>query len=300
MSSEHICVCICTYKRPDLLGKLLAELEKQETEDAFSYSVVVVDNDSAGSARGVVDEYARRTKRAVTYDVEPIQNIARARNRAVEKSCGDYVVFFDDDQFPQPDWLLTLFNAQKSYQADGVLGPVRPFFEKVPPKWLIKGRFYERPTYETGSTVQWRMGRTGNVLVKRQLLVTDPNPFDQKFGAGAEDQDFFRRMIEKGHRFIWCNEAVGYEHVPPLRWRRRFLLRRALLRGKVSLKHPGMGMKSVLVSMAAIPLYLLLLPALAVVGQHMFMKYLVKLFDHLGRLLTALGINVVSERYVVD
>lgn len=297
---EHICVCICTYKRPALLGNLLAELEKQETEGLFSYSVVVIDNDSSGSARDVVDAYAGQTRRTVTYEIEPEQNIALARNRAVANSCGDYLVFFDDDQFPQSRWLLTLYKAQKTFQVDGVLGPVLPYFEKVPPEWFVKGKFYDRPTHETGLIIQWRMGRTGNVLLKREFLIAEPEPFDPKFGAGAEDQDFFRRMIGKGRRFVWCNEAVGYEHVPPVRWGRGFLLRRALLRGKISLKHPEMRLKSVLKSIAAIPLYLLLLPFLAVIGHHLFMKYLVKMFDHLGRVLAAVGIDVIPERYVVE
>ena len=31
-------------------------------------------------------------------------------------------------------------------------------------------------------------------------------------------------------------------------------------------------------------------------GQHWFMRYCVKLCDHLGRLLAVLGINPISER----
>lgn len=300
LSLEYICVCICTYKRPTLLGNLLAELEKQETEGLFSYSVVVIDNDSSGSARDVVDAYAGQTRRTVAYEIEPEQNIALARNRAVRNSCGDYIVFFDDDQFPQASWLLTLYKAHKKFKVDGVLGPVIPYFEKTPPEWLIKGKFYHRPTHETGLIIQWRMGRTGNVLLKRELLLAELEPFDPKFGAGAEDQDFFRRMIGKGYRFVWCNEAVGFEYVPPIRWGRGFLLRRALLRGKISLQQPGMGVKSVLISVAAILLYMLLLPFLTVIGHHLFMKYLVKTFDHLGRVLTAAGIDVIPEKYVIE
>ena len=55
-------------------------------------------------------------------------------------------------------------------------------------------------------------------------------PFNPEFRQG-EDQDFFRRMIDHGHVFIWCNEAVAYEVVPPIRWKRTFMLKRALLRG---------------------------------------------------------------------
>jgi len=283
-----------------LLERLLADLETQETAGLFSFSIVVVDNDAGESAREVVSAFARRTNRTVVYDIEPQQNISLARNRAVRNSVGDYIAFFDDDQFPQRDWLLSLYEAQKAYRADGILGPVKPHYDQTPPHWLVKGKFYERSTHESGRIIGWRSGRTGNVLLRKEVLAGDPQPFDPRFGSGAEDQDFFRRMIDKGYRFVWCNEAVGYEHVPPVRWRRGFLLRRALLRGKMSLLHPGMGAKSVLTSVIAIPIYLALLPFMAIGGQHLFMKYLVKICDHLGRIMSAAGIDVISEKYVVE
>jgi len=52
-------------------------------------------------------------------------------------------------------------------------------------------------------------------------------------------------MIERGHAFVWCNEAVVYEVVPPVRWRRTFMLRRALLRGKVSPLDPTFGSRDI-------------------------------------------------------
>ena len=120
--------------------------------------------------------------------------------------------------------------ALNEFKVDGVLGPNR-CFDETPPKWVIEGNFYQRATYATGLVIDWRKGRTGNVLLKGDLFAGDARPFRPEFRQG-EDQDFFHRMIEKGHRFIWCNEAVAYEVVPPIRWNRRFMLRRALLPGQ--------------------------------------------------------------------
>jgi len=38
------------------------------------------------------------------------------------------------------------------------------------------------------------------------------------------------------------------------------------------------------------------LPVLLLAGQHYFMKYLVRLADHIGRLLASVGLNPVTER----
>src|SRR2546425_6708031 len=193
--TPHISVCICTYKRLRLLQRLLEKLGGQDTNGLFTYSIVVADNDHLQSAKAVVCDFAAASRIPITYCVEPRQNIALARNKAIENAKGDFVAFIDDDEFPTKRWLLTLFEASNEYDVDGVLGPVKPHFDEAPPKWVVKGRFYERPTYPTGFVIDWRKGRTGNVLLKKRIFAAVAQPFRPEFLTG-EDQDFFGRMIE--------------------------------------------------------------------------------------------------------
>jgi succinoglycan biosynthesis protein ExoM len=298
-ATPHICICICTYKRPQYLRRLLGELSTQQTDGLFTYSIVVVDNDQLRSAEGVVREFAAGCAIPFRYCVESQQNIAMARNKAVSNANGHFIAFIDDDEFPEGRWLLTLFQACRKYGVDGVLGPVRPHFDQGTPDWVMKGKFYDRPSYKTGFVIDPPKGRTGNVLLKRSIFAAIDEPFRAQFQSG-EDQDFFRRMIERGHVFIWCEEAVAYEFVPPIRWRRSFMLRRALLRGGVTPLHPTFGVRDVLKSIIAVPAYAVALPFALVSGQHRFMTLLIKLCDHLGRLLGCLGIRPVKVSYVTE
>jgi hypothetical protein len=54
--------------------------------------------------------------------------------------------------------------------------------------------------------------------------------------------------------------------------------------------------RNLLKSFLAVPLYLLALPFLLVLGFEHFMRYLIKLADHVGRLLALLRINPVHTR----
>jgi succinoglycan biosynthesis protein ExoM len=296
--TPHITVCICTYKRPHILGHLLRQLDNQETRQQFTYSIVVVDNDYKRSAEPIIDAHLATARVPLRYCVEPRQNIALARNMAVQNAIGDFIAFIDDDQLPMPQWLFTLFSACYDGVA-GVLGPVKPRFDVEPPRWVVKGRFCERPSYPTGFVIDWRKGRTGNVLLRRRLFEQEGQPFRPQFLTG-EDQDFFRRMIDKGHIFTWCNDALALEIVPPTRWNRRFMLKRALLRGQVAPKHPTFGPTQIAKSVVAVPVYTVALPVALAVGQHVFMTLLVKLFDHLGKLLALLHITLVREPYVSE
>ncbi len=76
------------------------------------------------------------------------------------------------------------------------------------------------------------------------------------------------------------------------------MLRRALLRGAISLLHPTFGVVEIAKSVLAVPAYTAALPFALVLGHHRFMTLLVRLFDHLGQLLAFLGINPIKEPYV--
>jgi hypothetical protein len=106
-------------------------------------------------------------------------------------------------------------------------------------------------------------------------------------------------MIRKGFVFVWCNEARVFEYVPPVRWKREFMIRRALLRGRVSLARPATAHILTLKSLLAIPVYTMALPVLFLLGHHWFMQYLVKDFDHIGRILSLMRVNIIKEKYIL-
>jgi len=292
----HIDVCICTYQRPVMLKHLLTELRRQETHGLFSFSVVVVDNDEKQSAKDVVLDLAQTYPVHLNYDTELRRSISHARNKTLEHAQRDFIAFIDDDEFPCQDWLLNLFQACGKSEVAGVLGPVRPYFDDKAPAWVLRSGLYSRPEHHTGFVMTWQECRAGNVLFRRQIIRSIDPVFRPEFGSGSEDVDFFRRMMAAGHGFIWCNEAVVHEFVPSQRWKRTVLLKRALLRGRISLKHPEGRWLNVAKALVAVPLYTLALPFLYLAGHHLFMRCLVKLCDHVGRLLGLLGINPVRER----
>lgn len=292
----RISVCVCSYKRPERLRKLLGELRRLDADRRFTFSVVISDNDPEESGRGVVDEFVTDYPVDIDYVAEPRRSISLARNAALAKATGDAIAFIDDDEWPQPDWLTNHVSALQKSGVAGVLGPVRPHFDQPPPNWVIRGRFCERPEHETGYVMPWKECRTGNVLFKREILEGVDPVFLPEFGTAGGDVNFFCRMMQKGHTFIWCNEAAVYEVVPPSRWRRRFMLSRALLRGGVFLQQPEGRIKGLATSCIAVPAYTIMLPILFFAGHHHFMKYLVKWCDHASRLLGLFGVRLVKER----
>ena len=121
----HISVCICTFRRPNFLNGLLQKLDLQKTESSFTFSLIIVDNDASESAKETVLQFRNTSPLEVRCFVEPEQNIALARNKALENAKGDFIAFIDDDELPVTDWLIKLFQTCQAYQVDGVLGEKR-------------------------------------------------------------------------------------------------------------------------------------------------------------------------------
>ena len=151
---DHISVCICTFKRPEMLTQTLDGVTSQVTESVFSYEVVVVDNDSRRSAEDTVRRFQSTNELKISYDCEPEQNIALTRNRVIHNATGNFIAFIDDDEYPVKDWLFRLYHTITEYSADGVLGPVLPFFPPEVPQWLKKGNIFDRRRFRTGTRLR--------------------------------------------------------------------------------------------------------------------------------------------------
>lgn len=229
----RVAVCIATYRRPEWLRRLLEALGRQEFAGGEpEVSIVVVDNDAAGSAREVAEACAGRLRWPLRYAVEPERGISAARNRAV-RMAGDaaWIAWVDDDEEPEPRWLDALLRAAAEHGADAAAGPVLPRFQAPPPAWVLRGGFFDRPRHATGTPLEY--AGTGNVVVRTEVFraLGDP-PFDPALGlTGGSDTLFFLRARLAGFRLVWADEAVAYETVPPERVKVGWLLRRAYRTG---------------------------------------------------------------------
>jgi glycosyltransferase involved in cell wall biosynthesis len=258
----------------------------------------VVDNDHSKSAKDTVESFKKKSAVEIEYYIETEQNIALARNKAVENAKGNFVAFIDDDEFPENNWLLNLYKAYDYFKADGILGPVKPYFDKKPPGWLVKGKLCELPTHQTGTVLKPKQTRTGNVLLKKVLFEDKRNRFNPKFGrTGGEDVQFFKKMINKGHVFVWCNEATVYETVPPERWKKSYYLKRFLriggLAGENMRKEHLSAYKYLTKFVIAFLLYTSILPFSFVFGPQVYMKCLIKFIYHFGWISGYFGIVLI-------
>lgn len=225
-------VGVVTFKRLDLLEKLFESLKVQQDVGHLRVKLVVVDNDPDGSARDLVSTYAERLPFEVFYTIQPEKNIAISRNKCVEHAEGDLMLFIDDDEIADPDWLSTMVQAMQTHQADAIFGRVEPYFHPDAPDWLKDSFLFKKECGPTG-TPAWGT-HTANSIAKLSSLRELEGPFDLAYGkTSGEDTQMFARLALNGGELLSCRESRVQEYIPLERANADWLLKRARRTGNI-------------------------------------------------------------------
>jgi succinoglycan biosynthesis protein ExoM len=230
---DKVLIGICTFRRAELVATL-ASLEGL-TPCGLPFAVAIADNDAQPSARNLVEITAAANSLPVTYLHAPQANISIARNALLDHARitgARLLVYLDDDETVEQNWLLHLVQAWKDTGAGAVLGPVSAHYQPAAPQWMDHARAHDTlPVFDKNGTVT--SGYTCNVLVD----LVDPAAEHLRFNplrgrSGGEDSAFFAEFIANGGRIAFAPKAMVHETVPADRARLVWLLRRRYRMGQ--------------------------------------------------------------------
>ena len=228
-------VCVLTFERndalADLLPQLIAQAEKLDEDATTETSILVVDNNPAGSAATTVATAGPR----VDYVKEGAPGIAAARARAVSESGdADLLIFIDDDERPAAGWLAAMVGTWRDYgYPAGVVGRVIPTYDGTMDPWIEAGGFLARRQHATGTPVP--AASSANLLLDLAVLRARELNFDATLGLrGGEDNKLTQTLTRAGERLLWCNEAEVVDVIPAARMDRQWVLRRTFNHGAVT------------------------------------------------------------------
>jgi succinoglycan biosynthesis protein ExoM len=241
-------VCLCTCDRPQALQSLLGVLAGMEFDslDALDLFLVVVDNRPDGRAQAICERARQRLPLRLYFAEERQRGISFARNRAVATARSheaEFIAFIDDDDLPQPDWLVRLIERQKATGADLVFGLWRLPDDLKVPAWLSEIAFFRPPRLEATSEYDLpNWAGTYNVLISRaalEQLQQDGQVFRPEFAlTGGEDTDLFIRARRAGLKF-----AIAEHSVVIRRWEAKRISLRGTLRRAFSIGISGTALR---------------------------------------------------------
>jgi hypothetical protein len=220
-------VVVCTRDRPAGLRTTLASLQRQTDSD---FGVLVVDNGSSSPETAAVVEELDLLR--CEYTVEPRPGLARARNRALSAVRTDLIVWIDDDEVADADWVRRLkegfAHEAKPVAVCGVMLPAELEFE-------AQVRFEQYGGFNKGRDMAPEVLRMGLPSVASPLYPLPPfgpggnmafrteflrsvGGFDPCLGAGTrthggEETRALSLLLSSGHSVLhWPSAITWHTH----------------------------------------------------------------------------------------
>lgn len=229
-------IIVCTYNRDKYLyGALQCIAENGYPADA--YEIVLVNNMSTDNT----EDECRRFRNDYPdvdfrYFVETQQGLSFARNRGIEESRGDTLVFLDDDSYIQPDYLINLQRQLEAHSdADAFGGKIDPVFESgEAPKWLSKWNYSWVSAIDLGTEVCPFTGKAfpigANMGIRKDML-SRIGVFNTELGRskknlmGGEEKDLFERIRQHGGNIYYFPDVLVQHVIPPSRTTKDYVRR---------------------------------------------------------------------------
>ena len=214
-------VILATRNRAESLRETLAALARQQTQGAFTYEVLVVDNGSTDATSQVVQALHATFPVPLRYAYEGRQGKPFALNTGLQDARGQYVAFTDDDVLPTPTWLTALWRCFHEEQADGVTGRVLPRWTAPRPAWLtdqlvmrvgVLGCVDHGP-HRLSSRDQHDCRWVGGNLAIGRTTAQWVGAFDIRLrgiSPRAEDTVYYEQCIRRGLKIIYEPAALVY------------------------------------------------------------------------------------------
>lgn len=112
-----VSVILTTYNIQEYIKESLESLITQEFDD---YEIIVVDDDSEDETFNIVQKYAKEFNFIKAYQIDH-SFVGKARNYALEKVKGDYVIFLDGDDVFDSCLLYKMYQKAKKENSDVVI-----------------------------------------------------------------------------------------------------------------------------------------------------------------------------------
>ena len=220
-----ISVIVCCYNSELLLPNTLRCLASQKTNIELNYEVILINNNSTDSTVQVANKLWSNFNTIAKLKVfdEPNPGLANARARGVKEASSEILLFCDDDNWLDENYLNIAFNYMINSPKSGVLGAqTEGVLEGKEPEWwkdkangYAVGKQLEASGQATNRRYVWGAG----MVIRKEILEKLIKAGFQSLLMGrsgetlssGDDSEICRWAIIMGYD-IWYLEELKLKH----------------------------------------------------------------------------------------
>lgn len=226
-------VALCTHNQAKRLKKTLADFTKINVPD-FPWELLIVDNGCKDSTPQLLNNFKWPNNWQVSIVKESKLGLSNARNRAIVEAKGKYIIFIDDDETVDPDWLCAYERLIKDKQPDAFGGRICVSIEDNRPLWLKDELFgFLGEINRMNMIALLNSNETsffgGNFGIRKEVFTTVGN-FNSMLGrkgsnnTGGEETDLYHRLLQANFKVWWTPEAIIYHRIEASKLKRTYFL----------------------------------------------------------------------------
>jgi len=213
-----VTIAIPNYRNPEIIEGVYACAKQEKIEQKSIEIIIVGDGRGNGIDSSQLTQFNFFKGKIRLFNQEQRTGVAGARNKAIEMSNGDVILFIDDDCIPAKDWVYRMIAMFESNpQMVGIGGRVLP----LPVGNNIINCYYnsvnrlQKPIFNRNNEIVTIV--TANCGFRLQELKSIGG-FDSKIfnchPMGGEDIDLTIRLNKKGYLLGYNHNAVVYHKYP--------------------------------------------------------------------------------------
>jgi glycosyltransferase involved in cell wall biosynthesis len=121
---KGVSVIVCFYNALDRLTDTLHSLVIQDVKDGVDWEIIAVDNHSTDSSSKIVEDFQEKYQSIVSISIihEPIPGLSNARTAGINNSNYEYILFCDDDNRLDKNYIDTAYKLMQENSNIGMLG----------------------------------------------------------------------------------------------------------------------------------------------------------------------------------
>lgn len=234
MYMNGISIIICCYNSASRLEQTIQHIALQK-QVSFSFEVVLVDNNSTDKTSSVAQElFSKYNIGKYQIISEPKQGILHARKCGALKANHDLLLFCDDDNWLEENYLINVVNGFETYPDAGILGSwSEPAFteKQIIPEWFcnIKECFaiIEKPPFDREC---YFVVTAGMAIRKKvtEVIFNEEFEFVGRKGTlllSGEDNEICEKTIKLGYKVYQLKNLKFTHYLPPNRLTWNYVVR---------------------------------------------------------------------------
>ena len=222
-------VIICTYNGGERLSRVLDSILNQNDFNKCVEELIIVDNHSTDETSSIVKKY-KSINDSIVYLFEEHPGLSNARLCGVNYCSSEWIIFLDDDNFIQQNWIRKANQYVKSKNNIGAFnGHVIPKFNKelsAEKKELVKASFlglacstyseYKIPVIDEN---RWIPFGAGLVVLTKPLKKFAAAGWMKSEGRklnqiiSGEDTEMTAWVKNQGYDWGFCNDMILYHEI---------------------------------------------------------------------------------------